>query len=52
MLLFFIYPVTMQAQKTAPQDMQLKDKFLVQSTVAPYGSADEDIGPALVSTLG
>lgn len=39
----------MQAQKTAPPDMQLKDKFLVQSTIAPYGSADEDIVPGLVS---
>lgn len=43
------FTVTMQAQKTAPPDMQLKDKFLIQSTVAPYGSADEDILPNLFS---
>lgn len=41
--------VTMQAQRTAPLDMQLKDKFLVQCTVVPYGSKDEDIVPAFVS---
>lgn len=43
------FTVTMQAQKTAPPDMQLKDKFLIQSTIAPYGSGDEDIVPALFS---
>lgn len=43
------FTVTMQAQKTAPPDMQLKDKFLIQTTIAPYGSGDEDILPALFS---
>ncbi|XP_020580608.1 vesicle-associated protein 1-2-like [Phalaenopsis equestris] len=37
------FTVTMQAQRSAPPDMQLKDKFLVQSTVVPFGSTDEDI---------
>lgn len=49
MVLSLISPVTMQAQRTAPPDMQLKDKFLIQSTIAPYGSADEDIIPGFVS---
>ncbi|XP_072983538.1 vesicle-associated protein 1-2-like [Typha latifolia] len=43
------FTVTMQAQRTAPPDMQLKDKFLVQCTVVPYGTADEDIIPAFFS---
>ncbi|XP_020267462.1 vesicle-associated protein 2-2-like [Asparagus officinalis] len=43
------FTVTMQAQKTAPPDMQLKDKFLIQSTIAPHGSGDENIEPALFS---
>ncbi|OAY82068.1 Vesicle-associated protein 1-3 [Ananas comosus] len=43
------FTVTMQAQRTAPPDMQLKDKFLVQCTVVPYGSKDEDIVPAFFS---
>ncbi|XP_028557090.1 vesicle-associated membrane protein-associated protein C16G5.05c-like [Dendrobium catenatum] len=37
------FTVTMQAQRTAPPDMQVKDKFLVQSTIVPFGSTDEDI---------
>jgi hypothetical protein len=41
--------VTMQAQRTAPPDMQLKDKFLVQTTVVPPGTSDEDLIPAFVS---
>lgn len=45
----FCYAVTMQAQKSAPSDMQCKDKFLVQSTVAPFGTTEEDITPDLVS---
>ncbi|XP_021756307.1 vesicle-associated protein 1-3-like [Chenopodium quinoa] len=35
--------VTMQAQKEAPLDMQCKDKFLVQSAMAPDGSTAKDI---------
>ncbi|KAL2892470.1 Vesicle-associated protein 1-3 [Bienertia sinuspersici] len=35
--------VTMQAQKEAPPDMQCKDKFLVQSAVAPDGCTTKDI---------
>ena len=45
-----IYVVTMQALRTAPPDMQLKDKFLVQTTVVPYGTSDEELVPAFVST--
>ncbi|KAJ6821967.1 vesicle-associated protein 1-3-like [Iris pallida] len=43
------FTVTMQAQRSAPPDMQLKDKFLVQSTIVPFGSADEDILPSFFS---
>ncbi|XP_076941161.1 vesicle-associated protein 1-2-like [Bidens hawaiensis] len=39
--------VTMQAQKEAPLDMQCKDKFLLQSAVAPPGTAPKDITPEL-----
>jgi hypothetical protein len=39
----------MQALRTAPPDMQLKDKFLVQTTVVPYGTSDEELIPAFVS---
>ncbi|CBI26121.3 hypothetical protein VitviT2T_006383 [Vitis vinifera] len=35
--------VTMQAQRVAPPDMQCKDKFLIQSTVVPYGTTETDI---------
>lgn len=45
-----IYVVTMQALRAAPPDMQLKDKFLVQTTVVPYGTSDEELVPAFVST--
>ncbi|KAK4586885.1 hypothetical protein RGQ29_023865 [Quercus rubra] len=37
------FTVTMQAQRAAPPDMQCKDKFLIQSTVVPFGSTEEDI---------
>jgi hypothetical protein len=40
-LFLLIYVVTMQALRTAPPDMQLKDKFLVQTTIVPYGTFDE-----------
>ncbi|KAL4562839.1 hypothetical protein LXL04_026870 [Taraxacum kok-saghyz] len=39
--------VTMQAQKEAPQDMQCKDKFLLQSAVASPGASPKDITPEL-----
>lgn len=41
--------VTMQALKNAPLDLQSKDKFLVQTTVVPFGTADEGIVPAFFS---
>ncbi|WVZ10427.1 hypothetical protein V8G54_014957 [Vigna mungo] len=37
------FTVTMQAQRDAPPDMQCKDKFLIQSTVAPFGATEDDI---------
>lgn len=43
------FTVTMQAQRTAPPDMQLKDKFLVQTTVVPPGTSDEDLIPSFFS---
>ncbi|KAL6289988.1 hypothetical protein ACE6H2_007498 [Prunus campanulata] len=39
--------VTMQAQKDAPPDMQCKDKFLLQSVVAPDGVTAKDITPEM-----
>jgi hypothetical protein len=39
----------MQAQKTAPPDLQIKDKFLVQTTAIPAGITDEGTIPAFVS---
>jgi len=41
------FTVTMQAQKLAPPDMVCKDKFLVQSTVVPEGTTDEDINASM-----
>ncbi|CAK9210045.1 unnamed protein product [Sphagnum troendelagicum] len=35
--------VTMQAQREAPPDMQCKDKFLVQSVIAPVGSSPKEL---------
>lgn len=35
--------VTMQAQKDAPTEMQCKDKFLLQSVIAPPGATPKDI---------
>ncbi|KAL6619356.1 hypothetical protein ACP70R_034495 [Stipagrostis hirtigluma subsp. patula] len=43
------FTVTMQAPKNTPSDLQTKDKFLVQTTVVPPGSSDEDIVPAFFS---
>ncbi|XVF30872.1 hypothetical protein REPUB_Repub16aG0095100 [Reevesia pubescens] len=37
------FTVTMQAQREAPPDMICRDKFLIQSTVVPAGTTDEDI---------
>ncbi|KAI8021681.1 Vesicle-associated protein 2-2 [Camellia lanceoleosa] len=37
----------MQAQRVAPPDMICKDKFLVQSTVVPAGTSDDDITPSI-----
>lgn len=42
--------VTMQAQAVAPPDMVCKDKFLIQSTVVPVGTTDEDITASMVSS--
>ncbi|KAL2635133.1 hypothetical protein R1flu_006612 [Riccia fluitans] len=39
--------VTMQAQKEAPPDMQCKDKFLVQSVIAPSGIAAKEVSQEL-----
>ncbi|KAI8566118.1 hypothetical protein RHMOL_Rhmol02G0014800 [Rhododendron molle] len=35
--------VTMQAQRSAPSELQCRDKFLVQSTVVPFGTTEDDI---------
>lgn len=43
------FTVTMQAQKAAPLDLHCKDKFLVQSTVVPFGTTDEDITSVMFS---
>ncbi|CAJ1941104.1 unnamed protein product [Sphenostylis stenocarpa] len=37
------FTVTMQAQRIAPPDMHCKDKFLIQSTVVPFGTTEADI---------
>ena len=39
----------MQAQRTSPPDMECKDKFLIQSTIVPDGTTDENIEPSMVS---
>ncbi|KAL9245273.1 hypothetical protein vseg_018945 [Gypsophila vaccaria] len=41
--------VTMQAQKESPPDMQCKDKFLVQSVIAPDGVSAKDITAEMFS---
>ncbi|MQL91174.1 hypothetical protein Taro_023788 [Colocasia esculenta] len=43
------FTVTMQAQKVAPSDLQCKDKFLVQSTIVPFGTTEEDLNANLFS---
>ncbi|KAK9074957.1 hypothetical protein SSX86_003276 [Deinandra increscens subsp. villosa] len=37
------FEVTMQAPKVAPPDMISRDKFLVQSTIVPEGTQEEDV---------
>lgn len=37
------FTVIMHVQRAAPIDLQCKDKFLIQSTVVPSGTAEEDI---------
>lgn len=39
--------VTMQAQKESPPDMQCKDKFLLQSVIAPNGASAKEITPEM-----
>lgn len=46
--LHLLATVTMQAQRVAPPDMQCKDKFLIQSTVVPYGTTETDIRSDMV----
>ncbi|XP_048141580.1 vesicle-associated protein 1-3-like isoform X2 [Rhodamnia argentea] len=41
------FTVTMQAPKEAPPDMQCRDKFLIQSIVAPYGATMKEITPEM-----
>uniref|UniRef100_A0A7N0VLY5 MSP domain-containing protein n=1 Tax=Kalanchoe fedtschenkoi TaxID=63787 RepID=A0A7N0VLY5_KALFE len=41
--------VTMQAQKEVPVELQSKDKFLLQSVIAPDGSTPKDISPEMFS---
>ncbi|KAK4379971.1 hypothetical protein RND71_001833 [Anisodus tanguticus] len=41
------FTVTIQAQRTAPSDMQCKDKFLIQCTVVPFGTSEEEIPPSM-----
>ncbi|KAJ6879119.1 vesicle-associated protein [Populus alba x Populus x berolinensis] len=43
LVLDWIVLVTMQGQKESPPDMQCKDKFLLQSVVAPDGTTTKDI---------
>ena len=38
----------MQAQRVIPPDMICKDKFLLQDTVVPAGTTDEDITSSMV----
>ncbi|KAF3454385.1 hypothetical protein FNV43_RR04832 [Rhamnella rubrinervis] len=37
------FTVTMQAPRTPPLDFECKDKFLIQSTIVPAGTSDEEI---------
>ncbi|KAG2695359.1 hypothetical protein I3843_07G010500 [Carya illinoinensis] len=46
------FTVTMQAQRTAPPDMECKDKFLIQSTIVPLGTTDEHIMSSMFTKDG
>lgn len=46
------FTVTMQAQRVAPPDLHCKDKFLIQSTVIPTGTTEEEITSAMFSRDG
>lgn len=37
------FTVTMQAQLVAPPVLQCRDKFLIQGTVIPFGTSEEDV---------
>ncbi|CAI9771033.1 unnamed protein product [Fraxinus pennsylvanica] len=41
----------MQAQKSAPDYMEWKDKFLIQDTIVPYGTTEEEITSACSLSL-
>lgn len=41
----------MQAQRTAPPDMNCKDKFLILSTVVPFGTTEDDITSDMVRIM-
>ncbi|XP_068326967.1 vesicle-associated protein 2-2-like isoform X2 [Pyrus communis] len=43
------FTVTMQAQNVAPPDLLCKDKFLIQSTVIPFGTTEEEITSQMFS---
>ncbi|KAG6422317.1 hypothetical protein SASPL_118885 [Salvia splendens] len=43
--------VTMQAQKELPTEMQCKDKFLLQSVIAPAGTSPKDITAEMANSL-
>ncbi|XP_021835062.1 vesicle-associated protein 2-2 isoform X2 [Spinacia oleracea] len=46
------FVVIMQALKTAPVETTCKDKFLVQSTIVPEGTVEEDITSEMFSKDG
>ncbi|KAM7472728.1 hypothetical protein LguiA_010911 [Lonicera macranthoides] len=46
------FTVMMQAQRVIPPDMICKDKFLLQDTVVPAGTADEDITSSMFNKDG
>ncbi|KAF8017054.1 hypothetical protein BT93_H2307 [Corymbia citriodora subsp. variegata] len=37
------FTVTMQAQQVPPPILQCRDKFLIQGTIVPFGTSEEDI---------
>ncbi|CAI9779783.1 unnamed protein product [Fraxinus pennsylvanica] len=39
------FTVTMQSQKSAPANLQCKDKFLIQCTVVPFDTTEAEIPP-------